>query len=453
MNSHVSYDSYKYDLADVQNIINDHEYLWRKRLLENTPNGYLLTKNAFFDALKQDDSMYVAHITPNFHNIASQGVLYPSAGCLVGSLYAVPLTKEGDSFRMHNLGKFILNKEVPFLQESRDSNISTQILVAEVGLSKGHHPLLGVDYLRLGSVHFSTYKELEFLLSSEERLALEETCIRRIRSVSDFLKRSYKLFRNQAQFDSREYIQEFLNAIPQLSILGYFYFEVLSEYILLHQDSESARRVHEKGEFYAQNYKDLVYTLHSGLTKNFSLRTFAPPLGDVIKNIHDTKVIGDFNEQDFVNFVAQRLLFIINARLFSDHEEPMDWSTLRWTFLDLSRHMSPLIGHLLHRELRTFGRYPDFYFYFDQIKALRIWNFWNELGVRVPFNGLIPKGEVGVNPAHTKSEPKIYGSTIELQNDDVYLRLTEQLPIEVASRLVDPRFVSMREDHSRIQIL
>jgi hypothetical protein len=111
MQAHVSYDSYKYDLTDTQSVISDHEYQWRKRLLGQTPNGALLIKNDFFRSLKEDESIFVAHITPNYHNIASQGMLYPSAGCLVGSLYAVPLTKVGDEFRMHNLGKFILGRE------------------------------------------------------------------------------------------------------------------------------------------------------------------------------------------------------------------------------------------------------------------------------------------------------------------------------------------------------
>ena len=108
--------------------------------------------------------------------------------------------------------------------------------------------------------------------------------------------------------------------------------------------------------------------------------------------------------------------------------------------------MSPLVGHLVHRELRNFGRFPDFYFYFDQFKALQIWNYWNHMGITIPFNGFFPKGEVGINPAYPNLKYHIYRAEISRENSSfMYVTKGEELEINIVPRLVHLRFATMRK--------
>src|SRR5262249_38706093 len=120
------------------------------------------------------------------------------------------------------------------------------------------------------------------------------------------------------------------------------------------------------------------------------------------------------------------------------------WQALRWDLPSLLKHVSPLLGHLVHRELRSFGRFPDFYFYFDQFKALQIWNYWNHMGIVIPFNGVIPKGETGINPAYPNLSYRIYRAGIMVESGVTYAQPEEELEVKIVPRLVHLRFATMR---------
>ncbi len=108
------------------------------------------------------------------------------------------------------------------------------------------------------------------------------------------------------------------------------------------------------------------------------------------------------------SYLRDRISYLVAARLFTPGQVPDAWHHTRWEFDGLAAHLGPLLGHLIHRELRTFGRYPDFYFYFDQHKALQAWNYWNHMDIFAPFNGTMPKGEVGINPAYPDLEYRVW---------------------------------------------
>ena len=113
---------------------------------------------------------------------------------------------------------------------------------------------------------------------------------------------------------------------------------------------------------------------------------------------------------------------------------------------DFGSDYEHLLGHIIHRELRNFDRYPNFYFYFDQIKALEMWNFWNQNHVIIPFNSIIPKGEIGLNPAHLNNfKYKIFDAENIQERDGVlYLEKGKQQQIEIATRLVDHQHLFLR---------
>ena len=121
--THVFYGMYEHNIGKKNaKSVND-EYKWRHELLNETPNGSLLLDNTFFNDLKSKDTVYLAHVTPNLHNIQENHILYPSAGCLVGSVYCTPLTKQNGKLRMHNLGDFVFDKEAPLFAKFADNKL------------------------------------------------------------------------------------------------------------------------------------------------------------------------------------------------------------------------------------------------------------------------------------------------------------------------------------------
>jgi len=448
--AHVFYNMFTHKPTDLSDKIAVDESVWRENMLNNAPNGSLLTDNSFFKCLKKN-TVFLAHITPNLHNILEQNNLYPSSGCLVGSIYCVPISDEDGKLRIYNLGEYVFKKEMPrFLgKQAADSG---NILIIKLNMPDvGKNNLIGVDYLRLGNIHFDTYHQLEYLLSSQERNSLKESCVERVRAATEYLSLCDKIYHCSQHINNVDFFKVFNAASEHLPVLGYFYFEAISEYIMLFQDSDTAIVYKKIGEFFSPSYKDLVSNLSPQLSQNFSLRQFRPNIKEVIHYIDSHQVFKEFNPEKFVTYLTKRLCFLTNARLLNHRMLPIEWDKIQWNFDYLSQYISPLLGHLIHRELRTFKRYPHFYFYFDQYKALQVWNYWNHMNIVIPFNGVMPKGEVGINPAYTNLDYQFFTSRMYSQNGFAYLEPQKEVEINIVPKLVDLKFTSMRnKDHHQI---
>jgi hypothetical protein len=132
--------------------------------------------------------------------------------------------------------------------------------------------------------------------------------------------------------------------------------------------------------------------------------------------------------------------------------QAINWENFEWNFDNLLELVGPLTGHLLHRELRNFGRYPSLYFYFDQSKALQIWNYWNHMDVTIPFNGIIPKGEVGLNPAYPDLNYQVYLGKVIKKNGITKIVKDILLDISIEPRLVDLRYTTMRNKSENVNL-
>ena len=66
------------------------------------------------------------------------------------------------------------------------------------------------------------------------------------------------------------------------------------------------------------------------------------------------------------------------------------------------------------------------------------------MNIIVPFNGLIPKGEIGVNPAYADLKYKIYTSRANINDGDLFLELEKEVKINIVPKLVDLKFNFMR---------
>jgi hypothetical protein len=229
-------------------------------------------------------------------------------------------------------------------------------------------------------------------------------------------------------------------ATARLPILGYLYFEALSEYLMLHSTSPETERLKELGELNNQLYKEVLFAAFPGMAGAFNLSEFRPT-SESMKLLLE-QIDPTINADHAQRYLVERISFLVNARLLSPDGTRQNWHYTRWEFDSLCERVAPLVGHLIHRELRTFGRYPDFYFYYDQHKALQVWNYWNHMDIVAPFNGTIPKGEVGINPAYPDLKYSIY---LGEPTANGIVRPVKELDLRITPRLVDLKFTLMRD--------
>lgn len=187
-NAHVFYNLFTQKPSDRKlRVVND-EYLWRKRLLEESPNSDLILNNSFFNSLRTSKKIYLAHITYNLREILKNQRIYSSGGCLIGSIYCTPLASENGRLRMHNLGVYLAEVEALKVADGNQNFKKQNLLIFEIKPDKDvHHNLIGVDYLRLGEVHYEIYKQLEYLLSRKEKFELCQTVVGKVKQALGFL--------------------------------------------------------------------------------------------------------------------------------------------------------------------------------------------------------------------------------------------------------------------------
>jgi hypothetical protein len=114
-------------------------------------------------------------------------------------------------------------------------------------------------------------------------------------------------------------------------------------------------------------------------------------------------------------------------------------------FEKLSVSMTPLVGHTIHRLMRNMHRYPNFYFYFDQYKALQVWNHWNQSGIATIYNAILPKGETGINAAYPDLNYKVYNVTPVEDNGYIYLTDKIATDFRLLPRLTEIESLLMRK--------
>lgn len=223
---------------------------WDQRLAEQTPNGRLLRHNTLFEALSGSGKLHLLHVTHALEQISQQGILYPSGGCLVGSIYCAPLTQTEQGFRMHNLASYVLTKEAPaFLAKIGVTDRVPTPLIFEIDTPpQAYRGLAGVDYLRLGLIHLRIYRHLEYLLSKSERHHLGETVVGRVKNSAAFLATAAAVAYQGTRVAPEAFLRQLHETIPRLPILGYLYFEVIAEYLMLHSTSRHTRRLADLGE-------------------------------------------------------------------------------------------------------------------------------------------------------------------------------------------------------------
>ncbi|BBA99011.1 hypothetical protein RVR_5460 [Actinacidiphila reveromycinica] len=415
---------------------------WRIRLTQEAPNGGLLADNAMFEALRGGDTLHLLHVTSSFDRIAQNGTLRPSGGCLVGSLYCAPLTLTPDGLRMHNLAEYVLTTEVPAsVARSSLPGRPTTPLVLEVTVPRrGHRGLTGIDYLRLGSIHLRNYRDLENLLGPKERCELREAVVSRVRNSTDFLSLATSIALNPDPTEHAAFPRLLSETIPRIPVLGYVYFEALSEYLMLYSRSHHTRQLAGLGEFNNWLYKRVLFEGFPGTAGHFDLARFRPSfalLEQLLGQIDPT-----IDSAHARAHLTTRISYLVATRFLGPAWSIDHWHRARWDFDHAAESFGPLLGHLIHRELRRFRRYPDFYHFFDEYKAVQAWNYWNHMDISLPFNGTMPKGEIGINPAYPDLGYRVWRAEL---GDDGLLHPVEEVALRLTPRLIDTRHTLMRD--------
>ncbi|MFD8079938.1 hypothetical protein ACFV3E_46055 [Streptomyces sp. NPDC059718] len=369
---------------------------WRHHL-SSTPNGWLIRHNAMSEALASGRPMHLLHTTRSIDAIRTSRQLHVSTGCLVGALYCAPLTSQREGLRPHNLGAYLLRTKP-----------SATPLIVEV-TPDAPIPPKGVDYLHLGAIHLRTYQRYQSFLTPAENDQLDHTMVAGLRTAAPFLDLALRNATGHAT-PALKFIDDLSAAVSGVPFLGYLYFEVVSEYLMLHSATPETKAYAEAGELNNWLYKRLAFAAVDGMDALFDLARFNPRhhrLVELVDGIEPALAAG------VAEYVRQRLSHLF-ARTALDPSQ--DAAAVGFQDIDLStlREVVPgLIGQMIFREIRYMPRYQQLYHVFEKAKALEAWDFWNGEGIPTPFNGVLPKGEIGVNPVYPRSAVRVWTAELD----------------------------------------
>lgn len=360
---------------------------WRHYLEGDTPNGWLIQNNAMTEALVSGQPMYLLHTTKDIGAIHTSGELHVSTGCLVGALYCSPLACQREGLRPHNLGAYLMRTKpstTPVIFE-----VTPDVLI----------PPKGVDYLHLGPIHLRTYERYQSFLAPAENNQLDRALLAGLRAAAVFLDIALRNAAGHAT-PAPEFIDRLSDAVAHVPFLGYLYFEVLSEYLMLHSATSETKSYAQVGELNNWLYKRLAFAAVDGMDQLFDLARFAPRHHRLVQLIDGLEpALGP----GVAEYVRRRLSHLL-ARTTLHPSQDIGSVTFQGADLSTLRQAAPgLIGQMIFREIRYMPRYQQLYHCFEKAKALEAWDYWNNEGIPTPFNGILPKGEIGIHPVYPRS--------------------------------------------------
>ncbi|MFM8333306.1 MAG: hypothetical protein ACKN9T_16635 [Candidatus Methylumidiphilus sp.] len=412
-----------------------------------------------FDMIRNYKDVYLAHITANLDEIISCGYVYPSAGCLVGSVYCVPAfyNEKTNELRLHNLGSYYYTKEIPAaLRHPPKVQANPEILIIKASrTTKNGYAVEGVNYLRMGAIHFKAFdiEEDGNLLENTEREYIKRKIIGAISSEESFLVKTIEQHNRKVRSIEADldYLKDASRTVDKISYFGYVLFEAFSTTLMLLQNDDYSIYCREKGEFNNWNYKEVMYEIYPEFSNNFRLSGFSPDWELLIKLCEKRGVFKGSSVDHFINSIAIRARKYICDNSFDDYRSFMQYkkllhgSAINWDWAALN--LSPLIGHMAHREFRNSDneRKEDLFRFFEVEKAKKIWAYWNKKDILFPFNAVVAKGEMGVNPCFSDVELKFYkGNALKLDNLDVIVTIGERLQIKMRRELGELRHTLRR---------
>lgn len=392
---------------------------WRTEL-EQAPNGWLLRRGSLAEMLASGSPIYLMHTTTYLEEIRASRQLYQAAGCLVGALYCAPLTREPGGLRPHNLGSYLL-----------ETKPHTRTLVFEAAPG-GPVPAKGVNYLRLGHIHLRAYQQHHGFLTADEDRRLRTAAVDRVRQAAPLLDLLLANACDTAHTRPAEFIDRLADAVPAVPFLGYLYYEVLSEYLMLYSTSPETKACADLGELNNRPPKRLAFTAVDTMRDLFDLALFRPRHGrlrELIGQIEPGLAAGA------ADYTRRRVAHLFACVTLAPTVDAAAVTFRDVTFDRLAEVAPGLLGQLVFRQMRTLARYPQLFPVFEQVKATAVSAYWTAQGIPTPFNGVIPKGEIGLNLAYP-SGVRAWVAETDAQG---LLHPAEELPVTLVPRLADLR--------------
>lgn len=417
------------------------ELSWQKYFIENTPNGNLIGSNSLFESLLTGKDQVLLHITPAYDKILASGLLYPSGGSLGSSVYCIPLREDGIP---HNLIDFILDYEIPQSHLARDIPMKESkilaITVSRESFQDMNMEISGMDHLQLGEVQSKIYDAfiIESNINKPIRDRFQQHISRRAKESSAFLNLcvEYRL----DQVSDTEFFEQFSRLLAANPFFGYVYFEVLVEYVTLHQNDEMTRALKSRGEINNHNHKRMIFEVSPNLLTSFKLIEFKPAIQEFCdyleKKAQQHQIIIDFDKEHFLKFMKWRLAKVIRSKI-------MRCNNVKDTnFDDLRANHPSLAGHMIRTEIALSPELREVGYIYDKLRAKKIRNFWTANNILLPYNAIIPKGEVGINPSYKGLKYKINDVTYDKISRRI--KIGDELNVRLATDLINPSLSTLR---------
>jgi len=413
------------------------ELAWKVNFIRCTPNGILLETNSLFNSLKEGNGITLVHITPNSEEIIESEQILASGGCMGASIYATPLRSDGT---IHNLTKFILEDE--FRLCSPDKTPITLALHIPQENFKQENQIQGIDYLQIGEQNHQIFNEFfaKDYLDQYQKSKLKDLILGQIELTKDFLEVCHRYELNWIK--NTDFFNMFERNANFMPILRYAYFETLQEYILLYQNDCASKYYKDKGEFYNKNFKQMIFELSPELKKDFKITNFLPKIQSIAKYLENKsqkgQIIINFSKEQFYDFFKWRLAQTIRHKFLDGKQPPkvIDYYVIE-------NIIPSLIGQISYRLLREQNALDaDLFQIYEELRAKKIWKYWNNKNIICPFNSIIPKGEVGLNPAYPSLTYSIY--LAQINNDSGKLILKKRINANLTPKLVPKIYAALR---------
>ncbi|NCN58511.1 hypothetical protein COW99_00650 [Candidatus Roizmanbacteria bacterium CG22_combo_CG10-13_8_21_14_all_38_20] len=239
-----------------------------------------------------------------------------------------------------------------------------------------------------------------------------------------------------------EQFENFFNeALQSLHILGHCFFETILEYVSLFQDDPQSKRLAEQGELNTYNYFKLVFDLSPQLYTKFRLERFKPKLTEVAAYLQDAsnqgKIIESFSQDHFYDFMKWRIAQYIRRRVLGSGALPKPDAHLE-EYLRLNPN---LVGHIIHRDIRQRTDNQGYHINYEQIRASKLWSYWTEKKILFPYNALLPKGEIGINPKYENLKYRVHRASLD---NEGRITLEEELGIKIVDKIIPSKLSVLR---------
>ncbi|EKD70090.1 MAG: hypothetical protein ACD_46C00643G0002 [uncultured bacterium] len=218
-------------------------------------------------------------------------------------------------------------------------------------------------------------------------------------------------------------------------------FEIVSEFIALYQIDGRSDCLKDRKEVNVANFKEMIFKTVPNLIKKFDLGDFTPDL----HKLKDYFRKADLDFEKFKDYSVDAVDFYIKNYLFNGRHNDAFFRN-NFDIHDYENICPHFMGHILHRIIRKLNRYPDFHVNFDTFKAIKIWNYWNKNSILFPYNSIIPKGEIGINPAFPELEYKVYSTNVISESfGDVCVVKDKEINVKITPQLIEIKKLLMRK--------